>query len=47
MRPAAALRLIKLLHTAVWLLFVLCIGAIPLLGGLGRFRPARGWRASS
>ena len=40
MRPESALRLVKLLHTAVWLLFVLCIVAIPLLGGLGRFRPA-------
>ena len=40
MRPVAALRSIKLLHTAVWLLFVLCIVAIPILGYLGRFGPA-------
>lgn len=40
MMPPAALRSIKLLHTTVWLLFVLCIVAIPLLGWLGRFRPA-------
>lgn len=39
-KPETALRLVKLLHTAVWLLFVLCILAIPLLGGLGYFRPA-------
>lgn len=40
MRPEAALRSVKLLHTVIWLLFVLCILAIPLLGWLGRFRPA-------
>ncbi|MDB6113979.1 MAG: hypothetical protein JWQ62_924 [Lacunisphaera sp.] len=40
MTPATALRSVKLLHTAVWLLFVLCIVAIPLLGWLDRFRPA-------
>jgi hypothetical protein len=34
------LRSIKLLHTAVWFLFVLCILAIPLLGGIGRYRAA-------
>ena len=40
MRPDTALRSIKLFHTAIWLLFVLCIGAIPVLGYAGRFRPA-------
>ena len=40
MTPAAALRSVKVLHTAVWLLFVLCIVAIPVLGGLDRFGPA-------
>jgi hypothetical protein len=40
MSPAVALRSIKLLHTAIWLLFVLCIVAIPMLGYAGRFRPA-------
>ncbi len=40
MRPDTALRSIKLLHTAIWLLFVLCIVAIPMLGYAGRFRPA-------
>lgn len=40
MNPAVALRSIKLLHTAIWLLFVLCIVAIPILGYAGRFRPA-------
>lgn len=40
MSPAVAPRSIKLLHTAVWLMFVLCIVAIPVLGYLDRFRPA-------
>ena len=40
MRPVAALRSIKLLHTAVWLLFAVCIMAIPILGYVGRFRQA-------
>ena len=40
MRPATALLAIKLLHTAIWLVFVLCIVAIPLLGHAGRFRMA-------
>lgn len=40
MKPNIALRTIKLLHTAVWLLFVLCIVAIPMLGYVGRFRLA-------
>lgn len=40
MRPVAALRSIKLLHTAVWLVFALCILAIPILGYAGRFREA-------
>lgn len=40
MRPDAALRTIKLLHTVIWALFVLCIVAIPLLGYVGRFRQA-------
>ncbi len=40
MSHIVALRSIKLLHTAIWLLFVLCIVAIPILGYAGRFRPA-------
>lgn len=40
MRRDDALRLIKLLHTAVWLIFVLCIVAIPILGYAGRFQQA-------
>jgi hypothetical protein len=40
MKRDVALRLIKLLHTAVWLLFVLCIVAIPILGYAGRFQQA-------
>jgi hypothetical protein len=40
MRPVTAVRSIKLLHTAVWLLFALCIVVIPILGYLGRFRQA-------
>lgn len=40
MRPDAALRSIKVLHTAIWLLFVLCIVAVPILGDAGRFRQA-------
>ena len=40
MKPASALRSIKLLHTAVWLMFVLCIATIPVLGYLGRFAAA-------
>jgi hypothetical protein len=40
MRPDAALRSIKLVHTAIWLLFALCIVAIPMLGYVGHFRQA-------
>lgn len=40
MKPEAALRLVKLLHTAIWLLFALCILAIPILGYVGRIRQA-------
>jgi len=40
MRPDIALRSIKLLHTVVWLLFALCIVAIPIFGYVGRFRQA-------
>lgn len=35
-----ALRAVKLFHTAVWLFFVACIGAIPWLAALGRPRLA-------
>lgn len=34
------MRSIKLLHTAIWLLFALCIVAIPILGYVGRIRQA-------
>jgi hypothetical protein len=40
MKRNVALRLIKLLHTAVWLLFVLCIVAVPILGYARHFRQA-------
>lgn len=36
----SALRAVKLLHTAVWALFVACIVAIPILATLSRFRAA-------
>ncbi len=42
MKPITALRTIKLLHTAIWLLFVLCIVAIPILGSGGWFRQSAG-----
>jgi len=29
---------VKLLHTAVWLFFVVCIAAVPVTAGLHRFR---------
>jgi len=38
MRPATALLAIKLLHTAIWLVFVGCIVAIPILGYANSFR---------
>lgn len=40
MRSATALLAIKVLHTAIWLVFVGCIVAIPLLGYAGSFRAA-------
>jgi hypothetical protein len=40
MRVDSALRSIKLLHTAIWLMFALCIVSIPVLGYMGRFRLA-------
>jgi hypothetical protein len=40
MRPEIALRSIKLLHTAVWLLVALCVMGIPVAGYTGRFRRA-------
>jgi hypothetical protein len=40
MKAEAALRAIKVLHTAIWLLFALCIVAIPVFAYLGRVRPA-------
>ena len=40
MRPNTVLRSIKFLHTAIWLLFALCIVAIPIRGYVGRFRQA-------
>jgi hypothetical protein len=38
MKAETALCFVKLLHTVVWLGFVLCIAAIPILGFLGRYR---------
>ena len=38
--PPAALIRIKLLHTAVWIFFVGCIVAIPIVGAMGQFRVA-------
>lgn len=40
MKTEVALRSIKFVHSAVWLGFVLCIGAIPILGYRGSFRLA-------
>lgn len=40
MRPATALVLVKLVHTAVWAFFVACILAIPLVALAGRLRLA-------
>ncbi len=40
MKPTTALRLVRIVHTVVWVIFVLCIGAIPVLGWLGHFRAA-------
>jgi len=37
-RRIPALVLIKLLHTAVWMLFVGCIAGIPVAAGLRQFR---------
>jgi hypothetical protein len=39
-QPQPILVAIKLVHTAVWLLFVGCIAAIPVAGALGRFHAA-------
>jgi hypothetical protein len=38
LRRSYPLALIRLLHTAVWLFFVVCIAAIPVTGGKGEFR---------
>ncbi|WP_248342803.1 hypothetical protein [Anaeromyxobacter paludicola] len=40
MHPARALRLVKLVHTAVWAFFAGCILAIPVLALSGRLRAA-------
>jgi hypothetical protein len=40
MTRGAALRLIKLLHTVIWLIFAVCIVAIPIFGFLDQFRTA-------
>ena len=37
MRPARALLLVKLVHTAVWAFFAACILAIPAVAVAGRF----------
>jgi len=42
MTREVSLRSIKALHTVIWLIFALCIVAIPILGWLDRFRLA-GW----
>jgi hypothetical protein len=39
-KPARVAVAIKLLHTIVWLFFVSCIVAIPVAGGLHKFRLA-------
>lgn len=46
MKAETKLRSVKLLHTAIWAGFVLCILAIPLLGYLGRFQLAA-WSAGA
>ena len=38
--PGAALRAVKLLHTAVWAFFAGCVLAIPVLGYAGRYGAA-------
>ena len=40
MTRGAALRSIKLLHTVIWLIFALCIVAIPIFGFLDQFKTA-------
>ena len=40
MKHDAILRSIKLLHTVIWLLFALCIVAIPILGYVSSFQQA-------
>lgn len=37
MRPAVALRLVKLIHTAAWAFFAGCILALPVVAWHGRF----------
>lgn len=37
MKPSTALLTVKLVHTAVWLFFVVCIVAIPVAAQLRRF----------
>lgn len=39
-KPELVVVAIKLLHTVVWLFFVACIVAVPVAGGLHRFRLA-------
>jgi hypothetical protein len=40
MTPDAALRTVKVVHTIVWIFFVGCIVAIPILGVMGQYRLA-------
>jgi hypothetical protein len=39
-QPAPVVVAIKLLHTVVWLFFVACIIAVPVAGGIHRFKLA-------
>ncbi|HEV2488129.1 MAG TPA: hypothetical protein VGT08_21585 [Terracidiphilus sp.] len=40
LKPAHVVVAIKLLHTAVWLFFVVCIVVVPIAAGLHRFKLA-------
>lgn len=40
MRDEAALNVVKSIHTAIWLFFVVCIFGAPLSASLGRFKLA-------
>lgn len=45
LQPVPVVVAIKLLHTVVWLFFVACIVAVPVAGGLHRFKFAAAFAA--